>query len=113
MSTMSSIIITARDAVKSAIKYNKSMSGIATTTSSSNNIMRDRYVDASWYLNNPNRNADDDYKMRRIPGAIRFDIDTIRDTSNEHLSSLPHMLPSPSTINKWLHDNKVNLMYHH
>ncbi|EER01445.1 thiosulfate sulfertansferase, putative, partial [Perkinsus marinus ATCC 50983] len=68
------------------------------------------YVDASWYLNNPNRNADDDYKMRRIPGAIRFDIDTIRDTSNEHLSSLPHMLPSPSTINKWLHDNKDRLV---
>lgn len=46
-------------------------------------------VDASWYLPAINRNADAEYAESHIPGAVRFDIDKIADTS----SSLPHMLP--------------------
>lgn len=47
-------------------------------------------VDGSWYLPAMNRDADAEYAEAHIPGAIRFDIDKIADTS----SSLPHMLPS-------------------
>lgn len=48
-------------------------------------------VDASWYLPTAGRDADAEYRAAHIPGAVRFDIDTVRDAS----SDLPHMLPSP------------------
>jgi thiosulfate/3-mercaptopyruvate sulfurtransferase len=48
-------------------------------------------VDGSWYLPTMNRNAEAEYLAGHIPGAVRFDIDTVRDTN----SALPHMLPSP------------------
>ncbi|HEV2565989.1 MAG TPA: 3-mercaptopyruvate sulfurtransferase [Microvirga sp.] len=48
-------------------------------------------VDGSWYLPNQNRDPEAEYLVGHIPGAVRFDIDTVKDTS----SSLPHMLPSP------------------
>jgi len=46
-------------------------------------------VDASYYLATMNRDAEAEYLAGHIPGAIRFDIDKIKDRS----SSLPHMLP--------------------
>lgn len=49
-------------------------------------------VDASWYLPAQKRDGAAEYAERRIPGAVHFDIDKIKDTS----SSLPHMLPSAS-----------------
>jgi thiosulfate/3-mercaptopyruvate sulfurtransferase len=48
-------------------------------------------VDGSWYLPTMTRDAQAEYLARHIPGAVRFDIDTVRDRT----SSLPHMLPSP------------------
>ncbi len=48
-------------------------------------------VDASWYLPAMNRDPDAEYRAARIPGAIRFDIDTVKDSD----TTLPHMLPSP------------------
>ncbi|WP_425329995.1 3-mercaptopyruvate sulfurtransferase [Terrirubrum flagellatum] len=47
-------------------------------------------VDGSWYLPAMNRDPAADYLAGHIPGAVRFDIDAIRDAS----SSLPHMMPS-------------------
>src|SRR3954468_20119388 len=47
-------------------------------------------LDASYYLANAKRDADAEFLAGHIPGAQRFDIDAISDTSN----SLPHMLPS-------------------
>ncbi|KRE03952.1 3-mercaptopyruvate sulfurtransferase [Bosea sp. Root670] len=47
-------------------------------------------VDASWYLPAQKRDGAAEYAQRRIPGAVHFDIDKIKDTR----SSLPHMLPS-------------------
>lgn len=47
-------------------------------------------VDASWYLPAQKRDGAAEYAVRRIPGAVHFDIDKIKDTR----SSLPHMLPS-------------------
>jgi thiosulfate/3-mercaptopyruvate sulfurtransferase len=47
-------------------------------------------VDASWYLPAQKRDGAAEYAARRIPGAVHFDIDEIKDTR----SSLPHMLPS-------------------
>lgn len=47
-------------------------------------------VDASWYLPSAGRDAHAEYRTAHIPGAVRFDIDAIRD----HASDLPHMLPS-------------------
>jgi len=48
-------------------------------------------VDGSWYLPTLNRDPGAEYLAGHIPGAVRFDIDTVKD----HASSLPHMLPSP------------------
>lgn len=48
-------------------------------------------VDASWYLPTMNRDPEAEYLAGHIPGAVRFDIDKVKDAS----SNLPHMLPSP------------------
>jgi thiosulfate/3-mercaptopyruvate sulfurtransferase len=53
-------------------------------------------VDGSWYLPNQNRDPEAEYLAGHIPGAIRFDIDTVKDTS----SPLPHMLPPPEDFAK-------------
>lgn len=51
-------------------------------------------VDGSWYLPAMNRNPDAEYLAAHIPGAVRFDIDKVKDTA----SPLPHMLPSPEAF---------------
>ncbi|SIQ47433.1 3-mercaptopyruvate sulfurtransferase [Bosea sp. TND4EK4] len=51
-------------------------------------------LDGSWYLPAQNRDAAAEYAERRIPGAARFDIDTVKDTA----SDLPHMLPRPEAF---------------
>lgn len=51
-------------------------------------------VDGSWYLPVHARDPHADYAARRIPGALRFDIDTVKDTT----SDLPHMLPRPEVF---------------
>jgi thiosulfate/3-mercaptopyruvate sulfurtransferase len=48
-------------------------------------------VDGSWYLPAMNRDAEAEYLAGHIPGAVRFDIDAVKDRA----SPLPHMLPSP------------------
>jgi thiosulfate/3-mercaptopyruvate sulfurtransferase len=53
-------------------------------------------VDGSWYLPTQSRDPNAEYLAGHIPGAVRFDIDTVKDTS----SSLPHMLPSPEEFAK-------------
>jgi thiosulfate/3-mercaptopyruvate sulfurtransferase len=53
-------------------------------------------VDGSWYLPTQNRDPQAEYLAGHIPGAVRFDIDTVNDAS----SSLPHMLPSPEEFAK-------------
>ena len=47
-------------------------------------------IDGSWYLPAMNRDPEAEYRAGHIPGAIRFDIDTVKDRS----SPLPHMLPT-------------------
>jgi thiosulfate/3-mercaptopyruvate sulfurtransferase len=51
-------------------------------------------VDGSWYLPGMNRDPEAEYLAGHIPGAVRFDIDTVKDTS----SPLPHMLPRPEAF---------------
>eukprot|EP00238_Polyblepharides_amylifera_P010887 CAMPEP_0196589272 /NCGR_PEP_ID=MMETSP1081-20130531/63159_1 /TAXON_ID=36882 /ORGANISM="Pyramimonas amylifera, Strain CCMP720" /LENGTH=343 /DNA_ID=CAMNT_0041912029 /DNA_START=151 /DNA_END=1182 /DNA_ORIENTATION=- len=46
-------------------------------------------VDASWYMPNVNRNPKEEFLQCRIPGAVFFDLDGVRDVA----SPLPHMLP--------------------
>lgn len=46
-------------------------------------------VDASWYLPAAGRDAEAEYRAAHIPGAVRLDIDALRDTDTD----LPHMLP--------------------
>jgi thiosulfate/3-mercaptopyruvate sulfurtransferase len=53
-------------------------------------------IDGSWYLPTQNRDPEAEYLAGHVPGAIRFDIDTVRDRS----SPLPHMLPSPEEFAK-------------
>ncbi len=47
-------------------------------------------IDASYHLSTMNRNAGAEYLAGHIPGAVRFDIDTVKD----HANPLPHMMPS-------------------
>lgn len=51
-------------------------------------------VDGSWYLPAMGRDPEAEYRAAHIPGAVRFDIDTIKDQT----SPLPHMLPSPEAF---------------
>ena len=51
-------------------------------------------IDGSWYLPVHNRDPHADYAQRRIPGALRFDIDAVKDAA----STLPHMLPRPEAF---------------
>ncbi len=51
-------------------------------------------VDGSWYLPVHARDPHAEYAERRIPGAVRFDIDAVKDTG----SDLPHMLPRPEAF---------------
>lgn len=51
-------------------------------------------VDGSFYLPAQKRDADAEYLQQRIPGAVRFDVDVIKDEN----SSLPHMLPRPDVF---------------
>jgi thiosulfate/3-mercaptopyruvate sulfurtransferase len=51
-------------------------------------------VDGSWYLPTQNRDPQAEYLAGHIPGAVRFDIDSVKDAA----SSLPHMLPSPESF---------------
>lgn len=48
-----------------------------------------RVLDASWYLQDMNRDARAEYEAAHIPGARYFDIDDVSD----HRSDLPHMVP--------------------
>src|SRR5262249_56299473 len=48
-----------------------------------------RVIDATWYLPTLKRDARAEYVAAHVPGAVYFDIDAIKDTSNP----LPHMLP--------------------
>lgn len=53
-----------------------------------------RIVDASWWLPTAGRDAAAEYAAERIPGAVRFDIDAVADTTTD----LPHMLPSAAAF---------------
>ncbi|HYE34400.1 3-mercaptopyruvate sulfurtransferase [Methylocaldum sp.] len=48
-------------------------------------------LDATFFLPNQERDAEQEYSAAHIPGARFFDIDAIADRTNP----LPHMLPSP------------------
>jgi thiosulfate/3-mercaptopyruvate sulfurtransferase len=47
-------------------------------------------IDASWYLPGEPRDPDAEYRDGHIPGAVRFNLDAVADTT----TSLPHMLPT-------------------
>lgn len=51
-------------------------------------------VDGSWHLPTANRDAEAEFLEGHIPGAIRFDIDAVRDHASPH----PHMLPAPEAF---------------
>jgi thiosulfate/3-mercaptopyruvate sulfurtransferase len=51
-------------------------------------------VDGSWYLPTMKRDPGAEYRAGHIPGAVRFDIDTVKDPG----SPLPHMLPQPDVF---------------
>ena len=48
-------------------------------------------LDGSYYLPAHHRDAEAEYRAAHIPGALRFDIDAVKDAA----SPLPHMLPEP------------------
>ena len=58
------------------------------------NIDQVKILDATWYLPNSNRSAEEEFKLNHIKNSIFFDIDKNSDQN----TSIPHMLPS---IQKW------------
>ncbi|MEO0619419.1 MAG: 3-mercaptopyruvate sulfurtransferase [Pseudomonadota bacterium] len=48
-------------------------------------------LDASYHLPGADRDAAAEFVSQRIPGAVFFDVDAIKDDANP----LPHMMPSP------------------
>ena len=51
-------------------------------------------LDASWHLPGSGRDAEAEFRVARIPGARRFDIDRVSDED----SPLPHMAPAPQSF---------------
>jgi thiosulfate/3-mercaptopyruvate sulfurtransferase len=47
-------------------------------------------LDCSWYLPSSGRDAEAEYRLAHIPGAVRFDL----DEQSDRTSDLPHMLPT-------------------
>jgi len=55
-----------------------------------------KIIDATWFLPPMGRDAEIEYELRHIPGAVRFDIDTIATK----IGDLPHMMPSAEVFAK-------------
>jgi thiosulfate/3-mercaptopyruvate sulfurtransferase len=53
-------------------------------------------IDASWHLPNTGRIGEAEFRLKHIPGAVFFDIETIADQDQ----GLPHMLPKPEALAK-------------
>ena len=53
-------------------------------------------LDASWYMPSAKRDTHAEYRQKRIPGAIFWDIDKIADTRQD----LPHMLPTERVMSQ-------------
>lgn len=51
-------------------------------------------LDATYYLSTMGKNAHEEYEKAHIPGALRWNIDVIADTT----SPLKHMMPEPHVI---------------
>ena len=58
---------------------------------------RIRFVDASWHLAGA-RDAMEEFEKHRIKGAVRLDIDTVKDKD----SRLSHMLPPPDVMQDYV-----------
>lgn len=54
------------------------------------NFSKVKILDATWYMPNSGKDAIEEFKTSRIPGAQYFDLDLIADTTS---TTLPHMLP--------------------
>jgi thiosulfate/3-mercaptopyruvate sulfurtransferase len=52
--------------------------------------------DASWYMPAEERDAEAEYRLAHVPGALFFDIDAIADTE----SALPHMAPTAARFER-------------
>lgn len=52
-------------------------------------------IDATWYLPNVPKNGFDEFKKQRIPNAVFFDIDRIKEVDSVY----PHMLPKLEMFN--------------
>ncbi len=53
-----------------------------------------RLLDATWFLPTENRNAEAEFSAAHLPGAVRFDIDSVADRT----TALPHMLPTAAAF---------------
>ena len=73
-----SVLISAADAVRHADQY--------------------QFIDATWYLPSDDRVPAETFAAERIPGAVRHDIDQVKDPENE----LPHMVPPPEVFARWM-----------
>lgn len=67
-----------------------------------------RIVDGSWYLPQMNRDADQEFINHHIPGAVRFDLDKVKDQT----SPWPHMLPLLQDFSRWASEAGISEHHH-
>lgn len=58
-----------------------------------------KVIDGSWYMPSMNRNAEHEYMKEHIPGALRFDIDTVCVKGID----LPHMIPPKEQFEEYFY----------
>ena len=63
-----------------------------------------QFVDASWFMPMSDQSAEALFQNRRLPHAVRFDIDLICDPT----SGLPHMAPGAARMARWLAGNGLS-----
>lgn len=61
-------------------------------------------VDGSWYMPAMGRDPEAEFLEGHIPGAVRIDIEAIKDET----SPLPHMMPTPEAFAKYVGKKGIN-----
>ena len=60
-----------------------------------------QFIDASWFMPSSAQSADASFEKRRLPHAVRFDIDVVCDPTADQ----PHMAPGAAGIARWFSSN--------
>lgn len=83
------LALTVRRAV-STVRHQSSSSRLISPQQLQPKIGKAKIFDATWFMPNTPRDAEEEFKLKHIPTALRFNLDRLSDQD----SPLPHMLPN-------------------